>query len=144
MTPIAPLLWVLLLLFLFRVVAQLVQWIHPLSWLPPFEVWHGAVLGYWQLLVVQVALLIWLFRIALRHTRGEWVAHRRVGQALAVLGGMYASAVLLRFAIGFFDLASSEWFDRPLPTFFHGVLAVWVLAVGLFHWQETSRQPLPK
>ena len=38
-----------------------------------------------HLLVVQLALLVWLLRIALRHTRGRVTAHSGVGRTLLVL-----------------------------------------------------------
>ena len=137
MTPIAPVLWGLLSLFALRVLAQLVQWLSPVAWLPPFESWHGAVLAYWQLLAVQVALLAWLTAIALRHTRGTVEARADIGKTLLVLGSCYAGVVLVRFAVGAFGLSQADWFDRPIPTFFHGVLAGWVLCVGGFHWRAT-------
>ena len=36
----------LLLLFVFRVVAQLGQWVHPVDFLPPFDDWQSGVLSY--------------------------------------------------------------------------------------------------
>ena len=143
MTPITPVLWLLLALFALRVLAQLVQRLSPVAWLPPFEIWHGAVLAYWQLLAVQVALLVWLARIALRHTRGTVKPRAAVGRAMLVLGSCYAAAVVVRFAVGRFGLSDSEWFERPIPTFFHAVLAGWVLCVGEFHRRGTrSKTPI--
>lgn len=133
LTPIAPALWILLALFAARVLAQLVQWIAPVAWLPPFKSWHGGVLAYWQLLAVQIALLVWMTRIARRHTRGSVTPRRKIGDTLLLLGSCYAAAVLVRVAVGVFALSSAEWFDRPLPTFFHGVLASWVLCTGAYH-----------
>ena len=40
----------LLLLFVFRVVAQFVQWIHPVDFLPPFDDWHSGILPYLSLI----------------------------------------------------------------------------------------------
>lgn len=138
MTPIAPALQVLLGLFALRVFAQLLQWGSPVAWLPPFEVFHGAVLAYWQLLAVQLALLVWLCRIARRHTRGDVEPRSGVGRTLLILGSLYAALVLGRFAVGVLELSESDWFQRSIPTFFHGVLATWVACVGAFHARASA------
>jgi hypothetical protein len=99
------------------------------------------VLAYWQLLAVQIALLAWLTRIALRHTRGTVEPRQDVGNTLLVLGSLYAGIVIVRFAVGAFELSEADWFDRPIPTFFHAVLAAWVLCVGGFHWRGCRSVP---
>ena len=51
--------WMLALagLFVLRVLAQLIQAIHPLAFLPPFQAWHGAVLPYPLLVASQIAVI---------------------------------------------------------------------------------------
>jgi hypothetical protein len=53
----AVLLWSLFALFLFRVLAQLIQYVTPVSFLPPFERWQGSGLSYPVLLGSQIAIL---------------------------------------------------------------------------------------
>ena len=61
----AALLWILLALFCFRVVAQLAVAVAPLPFLPSFEAWHSGALPYPVLVACQlliVALYAWMAR----------------------------------------------------------------------------------
>src|SRR3954451_11465610 len=49
---------VLFALFVFRVLAQLLQWTFPVSWLPSFATWHSATLSYPVLVATQIAIII--------------------------------------------------------------------------------------
>lgn len=130
----APWLWILTLLFAVRVSAQ------PLSlvWdkLPAFSQWQSGALPYGWLLFFQIVILTIMVTTALRYSRGGVRASRRAGQCLLTLGGLYMTAMLVRFALGQSSMQSHDWFDRPLPTVFHLVLAGFVLTAGLFHFRN--------
>lgn len=132
---LAPWLWLLTGLFAFRVAAQ------PLAqiWdrLPPFEAWHSATMPYGWLLFFQLLILAAMARIAIRFSRGRVVTSRRWATALLSFGGIYMGVMIVRLILGQSVMAGDAWFDRPLPTIFHLVLASFVLAVGVFHRRFT-------
>ncbi|MBT8004237.1 MAG: hypothetical protein HN578_15100, partial [Rhodospirillales bacterium] len=52
--------WMLSLtgMFVFRVLAQFLQFVYPVDFLPPFENWHGEVLPYPVLVGFQIAIVV--------------------------------------------------------------------------------------
>ncbi len=85
----APILWLLLGLFCFRVLAQLVQAGIQLPFLPAFEDWHSGVLPYGALLSAQIVIVAAMFLTAREFQRGRVVPRRRLGRVLLVLGGRW-------------------------------------------------------
>lgn len=126
-------LWVCTGLFALRVVAQpAALWVNvPL--LPPFDAWHGNVLPYPLLLLSQFAILAIMVRTARRVGLEQWVPRRPVGRLLVALGGIYAGTMMARLLLGLTVLREYAWFAKPLPTFFHLVLASFVLILGRLH-----------
>jgi hypothetical protein len=127
-------LWLLLLLFAFRVVAQPLSLRVHTSLLPPFEAWHSAALPYAALLGSQLAILAVLGWTAYQFTIGAVRARRAVGAAALMFGGVYFAGMGARLVLGFTALSHLRWFASPVPTLFHLVLAGWVLLYGRFHW----------
>ena len=130
--------WMLALtgLFVFRVAAQMLQAIHPVAVLPPFEAWHGAVLPYPLLVVLQVAVMVLLASILWR-LRGD-----RIDPSLwkyrscFLFGSLYFSLMAFRFLAGLTVLAEHSWFSKSLPAFFHLVLASFVLMLGHYLYRR--------
>ena len=133
---LAPWLWLLTGLFAFRVVAQ------PLArvwdWLPPFEAWHSATLTYVWLVFFQLLILAAMTGIAFRFSSGRVRASRAVGTAMLSFGGLYLGVMLTRLVLGVTIMRGDAWFDRPLPTVFHLVLAIFVILIGWFHRREAT------
>ncbi len=131
---LAPWLWLLTGLFAFRVVAQ------PLArvwdWLPPFDAWHSATLTYAWLVFFQLLILAAMIGIAFRFSSGRVRASRAVGTAMLSFGGLYLGVMLTRLVLGVTVMRGDAWFDRPLPTIFHLVLATFVILIGWFHRRE--------
>ncbi len=122
---------VLAALFVARVAAQLVQAIFPLSWLPPFEVWHSGVLPYTLLLACQLCI-IGLMSYCLHAVRSGWKRPRRWKyRGCFAFGGVYFAFMAFRWIAGVTFLAEHSWFARTLPAFFHLVLASFILLLGL-------------
>jgi hypothetical protein len=115
----------LTLLFFGRVLGQLVVRLGGTEWLPPDALWHAAVVPYSALLAAQIALLAVMALAAQRLDR------IREKPALAVLlvwlATAYAATMLGRFVVGAAGLARMTWFDAPISTPFHLVLAGWLL-----------------
>lgn len=124
-------LWVLTLLFGLRILAQPLSRIVPV--LPRFDAWHGGVLPYPALLLSQLAIAATMVIVNLRLAHGMLVPRPRLGRWLARLGTLYFVGMLLRLTLGQTVYAGSSWFDRPLPTLFHLVLATWLLLLARHH-----------
>jgi hypothetical protein len=127
-------LWLLLLLFAFRVVAQPLALVVDNDLLPPFEAWHSAALPYSLLLASQAAILVALAWTAWRFTTGDVKPRRSIGSVALAFGALYFGLMLLRLVLGLTTLNHVRWFASPLPTVFHLVLAAFVLLYGSFHY----------
>ena len=126
-------LWLLLGLFCVRVLAQLVQRFGDVPFLPPFEAWHSSVVPYSVLLATQVAIVGLGARVAaMFHGEGIEPSQRSAWLWLS-FGGVYALAMATRLVLGLTVLSSHYWFANHLPTFFHLVLASFLLVAGSFH-----------
>ena len=126
---------VLLLLFCLRVVAQLLQAWSPVAWLPPFSVWASGALPYWLLVVCQVFIIMACARVTWRVHAGLIVPSVATGKILLILGSLYFGLMCLRLIIGLTVATDHYWFSARLPTFFHLVLAGFVLVYGWFHFR---------
>ncbi len=132
----------LLCLFTFRVLAQLLQVIYPVGWLPEFRQWQGSSLSYPLLLASQI-LIIFVVMIMIRQIgMAALKPNRRVGRRLFILGGVYFIVMLLRLILGLTLLSSVSWFATPIPAFFHLVLASIVLVIGHYHYRIGQGVPL--
>jgi len=132
-------LWCLLALFGFRVVAQLVQKIAPVSFLPSFEAWHSAAMPYSLLLLSQLLIFVLFGWIAWRISVGVTQPRYRPGRWLLGFGAVYMLVMVVRLTLGLTLFPGHHWFDKPLPTFFHLVLAAYLLVLGAFHVQLQGR-----
>jgi hypothetical protein len=131
-------LWLLLLLFAFRVVAQPLALVVDSEVLPPFESWHSAALPYGVLLASQAAILVALGWTAWRFTTGDVKPRRSVGKVALAFGGLYFGLMVVRLVLGLTALNDRRWFASPLPTVFHLVLAAFVLLYGSFHYLHAA------
>jgi hypothetical protein len=122
-----------LALFLFRVLAQLAQYLAPVPILPPFEAWHSDTLPYWALLGSQVLIVCSVLWFALGLWRGRVSRNRRIGLALNWAGGFYLIGSIGRFVAGFTIGQDNAFLAAHLPGFFHIVLAAIVLTAAHFH-----------
>ena len=127
----APALWVLLALFVGRVVGQvLVVLAHP-PWLPEMKQWYSGLLPYPVLLPIQIVYIVVMTWIALDFTRGmgAFVTPRPgLGAALVWISYVYAAGMIVRFVIWLRKTPAERraW----IPIIFHIVLAafLWVFA----------------
>lgn len=136
----APWLWALLMIFIFRVLAQLSLTMFDIPFLPPFEAWYSGVLSYRQLLASQVFIIMLMAFVALRFSLGIVKAKRWLGLSLLTLGSLYFSIMIVRLLIGIADISEIIWFNRPIPSFFHLVLATFVLLIGHYHYTHSRNQ----
>ena len=128
----------LLLLFVFRVVAHLGQWVHPVDFLPPFDDWQSGVLPDPVLLTGQILVVAVLLRIVVSYATGKYVARRWLGIALLSGGGLYFVGMFFRLLASVTFAAADSWLGATIPAFFHVVLACFALIHGYFNLRHAS------
>ena len=125
-------------LFIVRVIAQPLSLVVDSPLLPRFESWHGGVLPYPALLLAQLLIIAWFARTAWRFSKGDVAPHRRRGIWVTAFGVVYFLTMLARLILGLTVMRESRWFTSYLPTFFHVVLASFLLLYGHFHLQAAK------
>lgn len=133
-------LWLLILVFCLRVAGQLTQVLYPVAWLPPLAVWQGSAIPYPLLLASQVAIIMAMSLVALKHAAGSVQRRPRLGSWLLLAGSVYFLVMAGRLIVGLADWSEDPWFQRPIPAFFHLVLASYVLLLGAFHLNWPDRK----
>lgn len=132
-------LWSLLALFCLRVLAQLTVAAVPIPFIPPFDAWHSGALPYPVLVLLQIVIIVVLVRIARGFATGRTHPSRRASTALLAFGSIYFGAMLTRIVLGETVLRDSSWFRAHIPSFFHLVLASFLLVAGHIHHTEWAR-----
>lgn len=127
-------LFVLSFLFLLRVAGQLVVVARAPGWLPPMRDWNLA--PYRIVLPTQIAFLVLMGLICYDLFRSEGVfagPWPSFGRAAVWFSYVYASAIVLRFALRMTRRPDQRWFGGTIPMVFHLVLASFVYVYGSFH-----------
>ena len=117
----------LLVLFVMRVVAQVVVvLVHP-GWLPPMKDWYSGLMPYRYLLPAQLAIIA-LMVAMIRQVRSGPAPNRALAIGIFAFATLYALAMLVRFAILRRRHPDYRWYEGGMiPILFH-----WVLAAFLF------------
>ena len=126
-------LWALLGLFALRVLAQLIQGVAAVDWLPSFIRWDSGTLPYGALLGAQLVIALVMLRLALQVSRGTLVPKPAAARLWLSVAVVYGVCMACRLNLGLTIFTTHRWFTSHLPTLFHFVLAGFVLAVGLYH-----------
>jgi hypothetical protein len=126
----AIVLFALLLAFVGRVVAQLIQLLAPTQLLPPFSYWQSGALPYEILLASQILIIVLSVWLITRLWNGTLRRRPKLGLACLVLGAIYFAFMLFRLIAGLTFLAGSPFFGAILPAIFHLVLATMLLIIG--------------
>lgn len=134
-------LWLLLALFMCRVVGQGLVAFFDVGFLPPMAAWQSGLMDYPWLLGSQLVIVLVYGKICLDFSRGRGVAvvpRRRLGQGLLVFGGWYLLAMMTRYVVRMALYSQERWTGGSIPTFFHWVLAGFLLVLGAYHWRRVS------
>ena len=126
-------LWLALGAFIVRVVAQPAAFLTGWRVLPGFETWQSGALPYVWLLVSQLVIVGWMTRTARRVSSGTARPSRARGQVIAAAAGLYGAAMVTRLLLGVTLFAGHWWFDAPLPTAFHLVIASYLGVYARYH-----------
>ena len=136
----ATTLWILLGLFVARVVAQLLVGIGHGGFLPPWEEWFSGAIPYPWLLVIQALIIVICARVCVDFTRRGSVVRPRpaLGTLLLGAGSIYFGVMVIRYVIRMLLYPPERWTGGSIPIFFHWVLAGFILIVGSYHRRESS------
>lgn len=142
----ALVLWFLLFLFTLRVVGQVLVAFFDVGFLPPMARWYSGLLPYPWLLASQAAIILLYGKVCLDFTRGRGFfvrPKRRFGLALLAFGALYLGVMLARYGIRMSLYPGERWTGGSIPTFFHWVLAAFLLVLGSYHWRGSSGPARP-
>jgi hypothetical protein len=148
----AAALWVLLSLFVLRVAGQALVAFLDVKFLPPMEAWYSGLLPYRWLLPSQLLIIALYGKICVDFSRGRGfsvIPRRRLGQGVLVVAGLYLGVMIVRYAVRMSLYPQERWTGGSIPTFFHWVLAAFLLLFGLYHWvrirelQDFGHRPPP-
>lgn len=117
-------------IFLGRVVAQFVQAVATVDVLPAFDAWQSGALPYGALFVSQLVILGVQGFVISRVLAGRYQLGAGVRRGLLLAGLAYLGFMVIRLIVGFTLADDGSWFDAPLPSIFHIVLATFVLAAA--------------
>lgn len=122
-----------LLLFAFRVIAQLIQFISPINFLPAFSTWQSGALPYGILLPIQLVMLQFMIGWVSQLKHNKIIPTPELGQKLIWFGIFYLLIMIFRMVAGQTFAQEHYWLNAPLPTIFHYVLAAYILCFGHYH-----------
>ena len=130
------LLWILFVLFALRVAGQLAVANGLAPFLPPMDQWQSGLMPYAALLAAQLVILAVLGLVCVQFSRrrGYFVRpHRGLATPLWVVAWLYASLMILRYAIWMTIKPDQRWTGDLIPVVFHLVLAGFLLTVAQYH-----------
>ena len=129
----AALMWILLVLFLVRVVGQIVAATLAPAWLPPMARWYSGLLPYRYLLPTQIVFLVVMTVMTLQVGADAVTlgTHRRsslLGDAIVWASYVYALGMVIRSVR--YVRAPRERRGVLIPIVFHFVLAAFLFVYG--------------
>ncbi len=132
----AILLWVLLALFVCRVLGQLIVVLYAPSFLPPMEQWYSGLMPYRYLLPSQIIIIIIFAKINLDISSGAgfWAQPKqKLGIWVRNFGFVYLASMIVRYVLRMVWYPEERWFGGTIPIFFHWVLATYIILFGLYN-----------
>jgi len=144
---LAASLWILLFLFVLRVLGQLLVLLGWGSFLPPMEEWYSGLLPYPLLLPAQILIILLYGKVCLDFTRGRgfFVSPRRgLRSGLLILGSVYLTVMIVRYVLRMGLYPAERWTGGSIPIFLHWVLATFLLLVGGYHRKPIRDESLPQ
>ncbi|HEX8495030.1 MAG TPA: hypothetical protein VF658_19475 [Pyrinomonadaceae bacterium] len=136
-------LWLLLFLFVLRVVGQLLVALGWGGFLPPMSEWQSGLLSYPWLLLSQAVVIILYGKVCLDFTRGAGFfskARRRAAVYLLIFGALYFTSMVLRYILTMALYPQRRWTGQSIPVIFHLVLATFILLVGRDYYVRSTNE----
>jgi putative CocE/NonD family hydrolase len=141
---VAAVLWALLLLFVVRVLGQLLIAVGLGDFLPPWEEWFSGFVPYPWLLASQIVIILACGMVCLDFSRGRGFFVRpshALGSGLVAFGAVYLLVMVIRYTIRMSLYPLERWSGGAIPIFFHWVLASFLLVLGAYH-KAATRNPI--
>ena len=138
---LVTILWILLVIFILRVIGQILVVLNLQDFLPSMEEWQSGILPYPYLLILQIAIIIFYGKICLDFSKGRGffaIPQKRLGKGFLIFGTMYLFAMFLRYILHMAFHPELRWFGGTIPIFLHCVLATFLILVGNFHWRHSK------
>jgi hypothetical protein len=132
--------WILLVLWIFfclRVLGQMLVMFFRVRFLPPATAWFSGLMPYPQLLLSQIAIILFYGKACLDVYAGRnyfGTPNSALGKGLLIFGSLYLGLMLLRYLIRMGLYPEERWVGGCIPIFFHWVLSSFVLVLGSYHW----------
>ena len=130
-------LWVLLCLFILRVLGQFLVAIGWGWFLPPMSQWYSGLIPYRYLLPVQILVIVLYSKVCLSFARGQGflvAPRRKLGRGLLLFGTVYFTSMLMRYPLTMALYPEKRWTRGLIPIFFHLVLSAFILLLGRYHY----------
>ncbi len=134
------LLWVLMGLFCLRVLGQVLVEFLRVGFLPSSREWFSGLIPYPELLASQILIIALQAKIGLDFTRQSGWSYRPrhlAGLLLLPFGAIYLTAMIIRYVLRMGLYPHERWTGGSIPIFFHWVLALYVITVGVHHWRQS-------
>jgi hypothetical protein len=131
---LAPVFWLLTVLFSVRVAGQVLVALRGPGWLPPMRDWN--LVPYRFLLPIQLvilAVMIWIDASFSASSGPPVERSKTFGSALIAFSGVYAGSMAVRYVVRMRRRPAERWFGGTIPIVFHLVLATYLYALGSFH-----------
>jgi hypothetical protein len=128
--------WLLLALFVLRVVGQMLVAFLGVSFLPPMDEWYSGLMSYPILLPVQWVIVVMLSAICIDVSRGRGIfaqPNRRAGMFLKWFSVVYFASMIARYAITMTAHPERRWLHDTIPIWFHMVLASYLFVLSRYH-----------
>jgi len=128
------LLWLFTLLFVMRVVGQVLMALKPRRWLPPMHLWN--LIPYPILLPLQliiIAVMLWINLEFGANTGMATVHNPEAGIMLIGFSAIYATVMVVRYIVRMSRRPEQRWFGGTIPIVFHFVLASYLFFLGDFY-----------
>lgn len=126
-------LWILLGLFVFRVVSQFTLQFVKIDHFPSFDQWHSNTLNYKLLLFFQILIIIIYTRICIKVSNGTLKANKNWANFLKAFGLIYFAGMVTRYIITMYLYPDMRWTGNLIPIIFHLVLASFLVVLGKYH-----------
>ena len=130
---------VLTLIFIGRVLAQLIEYFVDISFIPNFDKWQSGTVPYWVLLVFQFTIMSFMVTVYRKLSKGTVQSSKLKRNIYLILGCIYLTGTLTRHILGLTVLSDSVYFTSFISIYFHYVLASFLLVLGLAHSKLLQR-----
>lgn len=130
-------LWLLLFLFILRVLGQLLVVVFNAGFLPSEEEWLSGTVGYGWLLPAQILIILLCGKVCIDFTLGKGFFTRPrhiLATGLTAFGSVYLGIMVVRYVIRMSLYSNERWAGGSIPIFAHWVLAIFILLVASYHW----------